>query len=290
MPNNIILSKNYVPVLDEVYKTEETSSILNSPEKDIKMGQKAGEFLIAKYSMDGLKDYSRNGGYKNGNVKLEWETHKANYDRGTKFEIDTMDNEESAELAFGKLAGEFARTQAAPEQDAFTYATLAGKTGVSIKEETLSTGDEVLDAIQREQSAMDEEEVTSTSRILFITSTLLRKAQNVEKYKSTGVLDEFIKIQKVPQKRFYTLIELLSGADGDESIGGYKKATAGKNINFMIVEKSAVLKWPKHTASNIIIPDNNPDSDAYIQKFRKYGIVDVYDNKVAGIRVSANKA
>ena len=89
---------------------------------------------------------------------------------------------------------------------------------------------------------------------------------------------------------FYTVIELLSGADGDESIGGYKKATTGKDINFMIVEKSAVLKWPKHTASNIIIPDNNPDSDAYIQKFRKYGIVDVYDNKVAGIRVSAKTA
>lgn len=330
--NNITLSKNYVPVLDEVYKNAETSSVLNSPEKDIKMGQKAGEFLIAKYSMDGLKDYSRNSGYKKGNVKLDWETHKANYDRGVKFEIDTMDNEESAELAFGKLAGEFARTQAAPEQDAFTYATLAGKDGVSITDETLTSGDDILNAIQREQSAMDEEEVTGISRYLFITSTLLRKAQNVEKYKSTGVLDEFAGIVKVPQKRFYTAINLLSGDDGDESIGGYEKASAeyvkttdssyvsgktyytksgdtytkvtgntltsgtdyyelaaesGKDINFMIVEKSAVLKWPKHTASDIIVPENNPDSDAYIQKHRKYGIVDIYENKVAGIRVSA---
>lgn len=330
--NNITLSKNYVPVLDEVYKNAETSSVLNSPAKDIKMGQKAGEFLIAKYSMDGLKDYSRNSGYKKGNVKLDWETHKANYDRGVKFEIDTMDNEESAELAFGKLAGEFARTHAAPEQDAFTYATLAGKDGVSITDETLTSGDDILNAIQREQSAMDEEEVTGISRYLFITSTLLRKAQNVEKYKSTGVLDEFAGIVKVPQKRFYTAINLLSGDDGDESIGGYEKASAeyvktkdssyvsgktyytksgdtytkvtgntltsgtdyyelaaeaGKDINFMIVEKSAVLKWPKHTASDIIVPENNPDSDAYIQKHRKYGIVDIYENKVAGIRVSA---
>lgn len=289
MNNNIVLSKNYIPVLDEVYKTAETSSILNSPAKDIKMGQKAGEFLIAKYSMDGLKDYSRNSGYKRGNVKLDWETHKANYDRGVKFEIDTMDNEESAELAFGKLSGEFARTQGAPEQDAFTYATLAGVDGVSIKEEDLATGDEILDSIQTEQSAMDEEEVTGTSRILFITSTLLRKAQNVEKYKSTGVLDEFSAIVKVPQKRFYTAINLLSGDDGEESMGGYEKAETGKDINFMIVEKSAVMKWPKHTASDIIIPANNPDSDAYIQKHRKYGIVDVYENKVAGIRVSAKK-
>lgn len=287
MENNIELSKNYIPVLDEVYKNAETSSVLNSPEKDIKMGQKAGEFLIAKYSMDGLKDYSRNSGYKRGNVKLEWETHKANYDRGVKFEIDDMDNEESAELAFGKLSGEFARTQGAPEQDAFTYATLAGVDGVDIKEETLTTGDEVLESIQDTQNAMDEEEVTGISRILFIVPTLLRKAQNVEKYKSTGVLDEFEEIVKVPQKRFYTAIDLLSGDDGDESMGGYKKAATGKDINYMIVEKSAVMKWPKHTASHIITPSNNPDSDAYIQKHRKYGIVDVYENKVAGIRVSA---
>lgn len=289
MNNNITLSKNYIPLLDEVYKNAETSSVLNSPAKDIKMGQKAGEFLIAKYSMDGLKDYSRNSGYKRGNVKLEWETHKANYDRGVKFEVDTMDNEESAELAFGKLAGEFARTQGAPEQDAFTYATLAGVTGVSITEEDLATGDEILNAIQRDQSAMDEEEVTGTSRYLFITSTALRKAQNVEKYKSTGVLDEFAQIVKVPQKRFYTAIELLDGETEGEEIGGYKKAENGKDINFMIVEKSAVLKWPKHTASDIITPANNADSDAYIQKHRKYGIVDVYENKVAGIRVSAKK-
>lgn len=333
MNNNIALSKNYVPVLDEVYKNAETSSVLNSPSKDIKMGQKAGEFLIAKYSMDGLKDYSRNSGYKRGNVKLEWETHKANYDRGVKFEIDTIDNEESAELAFGKLAGEFARTQGAPEQDAFTYATLAGINGVTITEEELTTGDDVLAALQRDQSGMDEEEVTGISRYLFITSTALRKAQNVEKYKSTGILDEFAKIVKVPQKRFYTAINLLSGDDGEESMGGYERATAvyeastdtsvqsgktyytksgetytkvesptgnpsessyyemvseaGKEINYMIVEKSAVLKWPKHTASDIIVPANNPDSDAYIQKHRKYGIVDVYENKVAGIRVSA---
>lgn len=287
MNNNIELSKNYVPVLDEVYKQAETSSILNSPESDIKMGQKAGEFLIAKYSMDGMKDYSRNSGYKRGNVKLEWETHKANYDRGVKFEIDTMDNEESAELAFGKLAGEFARKQGAPESDAFTYATLAGVDGVEVTEEDLQTGDDVLNALQREQNAMDEDEVTGNSRYLFITPTALRMARNVEKYKSTGVLDEFAGIVSVPQKRFYTAIELLDGESSGEEAGGYKKADSGKDINFMIVERSAILKWPKHIASDIIVPANNPDSDAYIQKNRNYGIVDVYENKVAGIRVSA---
>lgn len=291
--NNIQLSKNYVPLLDEVYKKEETSSILNSSPSDIKMGANAGEFLIAKYTIDGPADYSRNGGYKDGDVSVNWETHQANYDRGRKFTVDTMDNEETAEIAFGKVAGQYAKMKAAPEQDAFTYATIAGYTGVSAEEETLSTGDDVLAALIREQNAMDEEEVSSESRYLFIVPSLLRNAKNVEKYKSTGVLDEFAKIIEVPQRRFFTAIDLLDGSSQGETAGGYRKHVstggsdiAGKDINFMIVEKSAVMKWDKHTASDIIVPENNPDSDAYIQKFRKYGIVDVYENKVAGIRVS----
>ncbi len=295
MANNIALSKNYIPLLDELYRKEETSSVLNSNPNDIKMGAKAGEFLVAKYTIDGPADYSRNGGYQDGDVSVEWETHKANYDRGRKFTVDTMDNEETAEIAFGKVAGQYAKHKSAPEKDAFTYATIAGYDGVSHTPETLSTGDDVLAALIREEDAMDEEEVTSTSRYLFITPTLLRAAKNVEKYKSTGVLDEFAKIIEVPQKRFYTAIDLLDGKTTGEEKGGYRKHVKdasvtgdddGKDINFMIVEKSAVMKWDKHTASDIIVPENNPDADSYIQKFRKYGIVDLYENKVAGIRVS----
>lgn len=336
--NNITLSKNYIPALDELYRQEETSSVLNSSPKDVKMGANAGEFLVAKYAVDGPADYSRNGGYEDGDVSVTWETHQANYDRGRKFSIDTMDNEESAEIAFGKLAGQYAKHKSASEKDAFTYATLAGKDGVIGTEESLADGDAVLAAIKRDQNAMDEEEVDNSSRYLFITPTVLRNAQLVEKYKSTGVLDEFVKIVPVPQKRFFTAIDLLDGKTSGEKAGGYiqdpttYKATTdqalvdgkkyftrsgsgttqspyvftkvatpavadiasyyevdhlgGLEMNYMIVEKSAVIKWDKHTASDIIVPENNPDADSYIQKFRKYGIVDMYPNKVAGVRYS----
>lgn len=286
MANNIALSKNYVAVLDELYRQEEKSSVLNSDANAVKMGQNAGEFLVAKYTIDGPGDYSRSSGYTNGDVTVSWETLKANYDRGRKFSVDSMDNEETAEIAFGKLAGQYAKHKSAPERDAFTFATLAGTDNVDSSAETLSSGDDVLAAITRDQNAMDEEEVDNTSRILFITPTLLRKAKNVELYKSIKVLDDFAQIVEVPQKRFYTKIELLDGSSAGEKAGGYKVASDGKAINYMIVEKSAIVKFDKHTASDIIVPENNPDADSYIQKFRKYGIVEVYDNKTAGVRYS----
>ena len=54
----------------------------------------------------------------------------------------------------------------------------------------------------------------------------------------------------------------------------------------MIIHKPAIIKFDKHIASNIISPENNPNADAYISKYRKYGLVDVYKNKVAGIYLS----
>ena len=194
-------------------------------------------------------------------------------------------NEETAEVAFGRLAGEFMRTKVAPEADAFTFATLAGTTGISKVSNgaTLSTGADVMAALKVALDQMDEDEVPEEQRILFITPTLLSSIKALDTTKSRELLDAFSQIVKVPQSRFYTAIDLKDGTTSGEEAGGYSKASAGKDINFMIIHKPAVLKYNKHIASNIITPDENQNSDAWMQKYRKYGLVDAYENKVAGI-------
>ena len=57
----------------------------------------------------------------------------------------------------------------------------------------------------------------------------------------------------------------------------------------MIVHKPAIIKWTKHVAQDIIPAKLNSESDGNILKYRNYGIVEVFDNKVAGIYMS-NKA
>ena len=130
MANSITLAKNYIANLDEVYKLASTTTDLNSPAEIVRQGANAKEILVPKMSMTGLRNYNRGTGYQSGDVTLEWETLTFNYDRGLKFQVDTMDDEETINLAFGQLGAEFMRTQVAPEADAFTYATLAGTSGV----------------------------------------------------------------------------------------------------------------------------------------------------------------
>lgn len=282
MANAITKFKKYVPLLDEVYKKASVTSILDSDATLAREGANANEIIVPKIDMQGLGDYDRNSGYTMGDVTLTNETVQFNYERGRMFSVDAMDNEETAGIAYGKLAGEFIRTKVAPEGDAFTFATLAGISGISKAEATLATGEEVVKALRTALTKMDEDEVPSEDRHLFITSTLHGMILDLDTTKSKEVLSEFASITKVPQSRFYTVIDLKTGKTGEEA-GGFKKDASGKDINFMIVHKPAVLKYNKHIAPKVITPDANPDADAWKFGYRKYGLVDVYENKVAGI-------
>ena len=286
MPNTIALAKNYTSILDEVYMNASVTADLTSDNTMVRAGANANEIVYPQIAVSGLGDYSRNSGYTNGSVNLEWKTATFNYDRGTKISVDVMDNEETRDVAFTMAGSELMRTKVAPEADAFTFATLAGIEGISkATPATYADATEFLSALIEAKNKMDEDEVPEEGRILYATPTLLNGVMALDTTKSREILASFAVTKKVPQSRFYTAIDLLSGRDGEEA-GHFKKATAGKDINFMIVHKPAVIKFDKHTASDIIPASMNADADADISKYRKYGIVDVFKNKVAGIYLS----
>ena len=335
MANAITKFKKYIDLLDEVYKGAATTSVLDGDSTMVRAGANADEIIIPKISMDGLADYSRSSGYIKGDVTLTNETVKFNYDRGRKFSVDNMDNEESAGLAFGKLSSEFIRTKTVPELDAFRFATYAGISGISkvASGATISSGNDVLSALIVAQNKMDEDEVPAEGRYLFITPTLYNLAANVDTTKSKAVLDGFAQVIKVPQSRFYTAIDMYDGETTGEKAGGFvkgtdhyelttsaptdwatnytayytessgtytavtgdsapswaastyykKTASAGKDINFMIIHKPAVIQYPKHTVNKVITPEANQTDDSWMFFFRAYGLADAYGNKAAGI-------
>ena len=283
MPNTIKLASNFTTLLDEVYRTASVTTDLNTNDATIQAGANAGEVKIPKMTVNGLADYSRNDGYTKGSVTLDWETVKYNYDRGRIFQVDAMDNQESVNLAFGQLGGQLMKHAVAPEGDAFTFATLAGLTGILTTEAAdLTTGDAAIEAIRAGENAMDEEEVDA-GRILYINPAIYRAIQAMDTYKSQQVLADFSKIVLVPVKRFYTAIDMQDGKKSGEEAGGYKKASGAANINFMIIEPSAILKHDKHVAGDIIDASANQTADAYMLKYRKYGLVSAYGNKLSGI-------
>lgn len=287
MPNVITLAKNYADLLDEVYKVASVTADLTGDPSMVRAGANANEILYPQIEVSGLGDYSRNSGYTDGSVNLVWKTATFNYDRGTKISVDTMDDEETFNISFGRAGGELMRTKVAPEADAFTFAKLAETTGISTATPaTYADAAAFLAALITAKNKMDEDEVPEEGRILYTTPTLMNGLLALDTTKSKEVMNGFAIVKKVPQSRFYTAIDLLDGKTSGEEAGHYKKATDGKDINFMIVHKPCLIKFDKHIASDVINPAQNANSDSYILKYRKYGIVDVYKNKVAGIYLS----
>lgn len=280
MANNIELFAKYVPMLDEVYKLASLTSVLDGAAELATAGKNANELVIPMMSMDGLADYSRNSGYVNGDVSLTYETKRCNFDRGRMFNVDTLDNAETAGIAYGRLASEFIRTKVVPELDAFRFAEYASAEDVFEGIGNLTSAANVVSALRDACNKMDEAEVPAEERYLFITPTLGGMIDDLDTTKSRAILTRFAKVIHVPQTRFYTSIE--------QNEGGFSKA--GDNINFMIVHKPAVIQFQKHIAPKVITPEQNQSADAWKFGYRNVGIAEVYANKVSGIYVHHGSA
>lgn len=286
MANTIQKFKKYVVgLLDEVYKNASKTAILDGAPELASQGANADELIIPKIDMDGLGDYDRNSGYTQGDVTFTNETVKCNFDRGRMFTVDNVDNMDTAGMAFGRLSGEFIRTKVVPELDAFRFATYAATSGADITAHSGSyaDGEAVRKAIAAKNDAMTDAEVPAEGRVLFINPVLNGMIRDMDTTKSKELLAKFAAVVEVPQARFYTAIEQLDGKSEGQKKGGFKKIDSGFNLNFLIVEKSAVIQYQKHVAPKTVTPEQNQDADAYKFGYRNVGIADTYENKAAGI-------
>ena len=266
MANTIALRKQYSTLLDEVYKLSSLTSVLDGPNELVREGANANEILIPKLSMQGLANYDKNSGYVPGDVTLDYETKKCAYDRGRMFNIDAMDNIESAGIAFGRLAGEFLRTQVVPELDAYRLASYAQISGVTTVSANLTDGKAALAALRTARGKIENSEANLATCYLFINPVLAGMIDDLDTTASKKAMEGFAGIVKVPQGRFLNKITLTaSGA------GGFAKASA--------------IQYQKHTVSKIISPDQNQTADGWKFGYRTVGIAECKDNKKDGIYV-----
>lgn len=289
MANSISLAKVYAPLLDEVYKQASLTSVLDGAADLAREGINANEIAVPKLSMDGLANYSRNSGYVNGDVTLEWETIKAEFDRGRMFSVDELDNTETGGVAFGKLAGEFIRTQVVPELDAYRISKYASASGITSVEESIANGEAAIKALRAATQKMDNDEVYYDERYLFATPDFLGMIEDLDTTKPRSVMARFAQVIQVPSSRLVTKITQKDGTTSGQTSGGWAKATDGKDLNFLVVQKAAAIQFNKLVKPKIISPEQNQTADAWKYGYRLCSLCDVYENKTAGVYASIAK-
>lgn len=293
--NSIALATKYAPLLDEVYKKNSLSAVLDTPEKNV-LWDGADTVKLFKVELNGFGDYSRNAGYVDGSVTGTWGTYQLTQDRGRRFLIDTMDNNETLGLLLPSTMGEFVRTREVPEIDAYRFAKYASAaiTAGNAAQADITVGTtDVPAALDTAAIALGDNEVPEEGRLLFVSETAYAglKQKISRSYSNEGGITRQIetfdnmRVIRVPKGRFATSINLYDGTSVGETDGGYVIPAGSYNINFMIVHPGAVMQVVKHRVPKLISPEANQDADGWLAAIRMYHDAFIRDNGVDGIYV-----
>lgn len=287
--NSISLATKFLPYLDDVYKRQSLSSVLDTASDRVNwIGAQTAK--VFKVDVDGLGDYSRNAGFVPGSTDGTWETLTIERDRGRSFTIDVMDNDETLGMAMASTLGEFERVQVVPEIDAYRFAKYAAGAGTTVTA-TLSGSDDVAALIQTAEATLDDKEVPYEGRVLFVNPTIYSYLKgDITRFTMNGdpnvngevEMYDGMRVIRVPSARFNTVCTLAQPTDAS-STGGY--TAAGVDINFMIIHPSAVLQVIKHQIPRVFSPEVNQEADAYKINYRVVHDCWVLANKTYGIYV-----
>lgn len=291
--NSISLAQRFLPLLDEKYKAESKTALLDLLQDRVEW---IGASTVRIYSVTtvGLGQYSRNAGFVPGDVDGSWETYTISVDRGRSFTVDVMDNDETLGMAFGTLLGEFERVEVVPEVDAYRFAKYVAGAGNHAAAYTLGSSTlTVTEMIQDAIAVLDDAEVPTEGRILFVSANAYKFLKSeITRFTENGDPDvngnvemyNDMRVIRVPKGRFNTGIT-LGNPSNSYDIGGY--TTTGADLNFVIVHPSAILQVVKHQIPRIFSPEVNQEADAWKLNYRIYHDCFVKDNKVNGIYFSA---
>ena len=292
--NQIALAESFVPFVDEAYKAESKSAILDTANQFVRF---TGANTVNIYNLDpvGMANYDRNAGFVPGDVTGTWQPYVLETDRGRSYQVDVLDNDETLGLTMGYLLSTVERQHIVPEVDAYRFSQIAsGADSNQIVTETLSAGAATVASIDTASAALDDAEVPYEGRILFVSPStykllkggITRMIMNDERNVNYAIeMYNDMRVIRVPQPRFQTAIT-LNAPTTSSGAGGFAPASGASAINYMIVHPSAVLQVMKHYAARVFSPEQNIEADAWRVQPRFAHGAWVLNHKKNGIYVS----
>lgn len=263
------------------------------------------EVKIPKMSTDGLGDYDRDDGYVQGGITLTYQTREMTQDRGRKFQLDSMDVDESNFVATASsVMGEFQRVKVVPEIDAYRLSKIATeaigygqgleygytpadttilkslKTGIKYVRDNGYTGPLVIHA--------------TGDVVLELELAMLNHIRSVD-FKKGGIVTKVPAIDDVPiiptpANRMYSAITIYDGTTEGQKEGGYAKGDSALDVNFLIMPQSTPIAVTKQDKMRIFTPDTYQKADAWAMDYRRYHDLWVLDNKKNSIYASIKDA
>lgn len=302
--NTLATATNFQKALDVLAVREAVTGWMEANAGQVKYTGGA-EVKIPKMSVQGLGDYDRDNGYLMGSATLEYETKKMTQDRGRKFQLDSMDVDETNFVTTASsVMGEFQRTKVIPEIDAYRLSKIAteainanvtgmvqyGYTPGAANTSALRKVKEGIAAI-RDLGYDGPLVVHATdSFILELELELANKISTVN-FKKGGIITKVPAVDEVPiiptpANRLVTAIKLNDGKTSGQETGGFEKGATAKDINFEIMPLKTPVAISKQDKMRIFDPNTNQKADAWAMDYRRFHDLWILENKVNSIYVS----
>ena len=268
------------------------TSILETPQVNW-LGAKS--FELPTISVTGYKAHTRSKGYNAGTVSNDKKVYTLGFDRDVEFFVDAADvDETNQELSAANVSNTFITEHATPEVDAYRFSKIAT--------EAITNG-----------HFKSEDDLSEVNIYTKLKAALLpvRKygAQNIVMYVSSEVMD-FLERSKEFTRSIATtspqgIDTRVTSLDGVQLIEvwddvrfktkfdfteGFVKASDGKNINFLIVAKPAVIAKAKFNSIYLFAPGQHTEGDGYLYQNRLYHDLFVLQSKQDVVYVSHKSA
>jgi len=290
--NTLERSQKYLALILELFKRGSLTARLDS--ESMQYDNTDGKTVkVLTVKTTGLGNYEKDSGYPQGAITAEWIPLELTVDRGAKFLLDRIDDDEVLGLTIGKAAQVFTDYEMIPELDAYRFAKYFDGAGKQ-ETETLSGGAELLTAIDTAATYMNNLDVPQEGRILYVNQDLesLMRAGLNRQWSNDSAINTQIKsyngleILYVPKKRFKTLIELNSGEDNQ---WGFTTPAGAVDINFILMQPKSVVQASKTARGKFITADENQRVDSNEFQFRVYHDAFVIERLKDGVYASVRE-
>lgn len=251
----------YAQALAQAYPYVLHFAALRSTENDARYKWTgANTIQIASLTTSGRTDGDRDTiEHAKRNYANAWEPKTLSNHRQWSTLVHPMDIDETNQVAsIQNITKVFNEEQKFPEMDAYLISKIYADwvTASGAADATALTVDNVLSLFDKYMEAMDEANVPTTGRLLYVTpavKTLLKNAKEMARYIQNGdenirravaSLDE-VKIESVPSALMKTVYDFTEG---------WAAGAGAKQINMLLIHPSAVITPEKYAFAQLDAP------------------------------------
>lgn len=297
MSNTINYAESFEQFLVQKYEAEMKSFKLTQSNPQVQW-LNAKTIKLPVVTLTGYKNHTRSIGFNSGDLTNTWEAKTLNFDRDVEFFVDAMDVDETNMVAsVANIQTVFEREQAIPETDAYRFSKMFSEyvsKGGSVDTTTITTAN-ALAKFDAWMEAMDDDGVPEEGRILYVTpalATIFKEAQGLSRflnvnpnngsiYRAVHSLDD-VEIIKVPSARMKTAYDFTTG---------FTPATGAGQISAILVHPDSVVARERYAYIKMFAPGTDSRTgDGYIYQNRKYGDLFLLNQRIAGVKINADKS